>query len=198
MTEQTEDQTTEAKPKAAPTELARGAMCLPLVYAIKYMEDTDQSMAAIAKKYFTTVGKINDLLGGSARDLTKASHQYLTVDVRFTQPELDAAKAKIIANFTADNSDTDEEDASYSLAMLGQLQVNDGIECTLAECRVIYKPKAEKTEPEVVYDDEGNVIPPAPIARKVRKVKAKADVADVADPEGDPNQYNGEDGGDLI
>jgi hypothetical protein len=80
----------ETKAPVEPTRLCKGTMPTPLVWFIKFHETAGRS--DIAKKYFTTPGKIADIQ-------TDANQKYVVKNMSFSPAELEAARENIRENF---------------------------------------------------------------------------------------------------
>lgn len=142
---------------AAPLKIQRGRMPLPLVWWIRFVEcavtkdengdDVMQTDSAIAHKYFTTPGKINDIR-------KNANFKYINDKTVFNENELDKAIADIKHNFTNGKRrgqpdakpDTTLEDAAYAIGVLEGMEAG---ESTTAADKAAYNeanPKAKKAE----------------------------------------------------
>lgn len=174
MSEVAEVEVAENKVVVAP-RLCKGAMPMALVHYIKFKEPKD-CVSDIAKKYFTTPGKISDIQ-------KNANQKYIVENMTFTSEELDAAAAKVAENFVrGQNEDgtpldaankrgtatTTAEDAAYSLEVIEIIRGLDADEdaVSLEAARATYNeanPRARKakvetteadTETEAVLDEE--------------------------------------------
>lgn len=85
------ESTEEKKAPVEPQRLCKGTMPSPLVWYIKFHESPDNK-SAIAKKYFTTPGKISDIQSDS-------NQKYIVANMKWSKEELDAARATIRENF---------------------------------------------------------------------------------------------------
>lgn len=161
-------ETTAPAPKAPAVEarLCKGAMPMPLVWFIKFFEPQD-AKSEVAKKYFTTPGKISDIQ-------TAANQKYIVKDMTFSAAEIDAAVQKVKENFVRGQQEnaakpgsvtkrglatTKPGDESYSLAVLEKIRglgAKDGA-VTLEAARASHnatnprkkaEPKAETTAAE--------------------------------------------------
>ena len=83
MTDKTENSVKAAKAPAA--EIIRGRMPLAMVFAIRFLEEGNDS--EIANKYRTTPGKVNDIK-------KSRNFAYVTEGTRFTQEQLDQAQER--------------------------------------------------------------------------------------------------------
>jgi len=109
----------EVKAKAEILRLCKGQMPMPLVWYIRFHEEGGKS--AIAKKYFTTPGKISDIQSSS-------NQKYIVSNILWTDEDLDLAREQVQANFVRGQADknptkrklatTTAEDAQYSLEVL--------------------------------------------------------------------------------
>ena len=166
VVEETTEVTEEVKSSPAALRLCKGAMVMPLVWFIKFREPKD-NVSAVAKKYFTTPGKITDIQKDN-------NQKYIVENMKWSKEELDAAVAKTKENFVRGlhpetgeplnpndkrgTATTTAEDAEYSLKILGQIGEmqfpEDAI--TLEEARAIYRgenPKAVKAKTETTAED---------------------------------------------
>jgi len=141
----------EGKPKAEktpaePAKLARGRMPAALVAHIRFNEDGNDS--EIARKFFTTPGKINDIKKGRG-------FAYITKDTKFSKADIDAAITKVKENFVSGKgrggkvSDTTIDDAKYAIECLEKMVASD--ESTLeADRAATRKPRGkDKDEAQV-------------------------------------------------
>lgn len=114
--------TEEAKAPAGPAKLIRGRMPLPLVWHIRFVEsattvatnddgeeiESHASDSAVAKKFFTTAGKIMDIR-------TNRNFKYLHEGTKFSQADIDAAKEQLKKNIAEGKMrGTDEPSHDYS------------------------------------------------------------------------------------
>lgn len=135
----------EQKKPAEPAKLARGRMPAPLVAWIRFNEEGNDS--EIARKFFTTPGKINDIKKGRG-------FAYITKDTKFSKADIDDAIAKVKDNFVNGKgrggkvSDTTADDAKYAIECLGKLKPAE--ESTLeADRAATRKPRGKnKDEPK--------------------------------------------------
>ncbi len=79
---------TNAEVKAPKVEIIRGRMPIQVVKMIRFHSDEDMTKSALATKYRTTVGKINDVMAGS-------NFGYVGEDFKPSAEQLEAAKAYI-------------------------------------------------------------------------------------------------------
>jgi hypothetical protein len=160
------DVTTEAVPPVV-ARLCKGTMPSPLVWFIKYHE-SKENKSEVAKKYFTTPGKIADIQGD-------ANQKYIVEGMKWSKEELDAARAKVNENFVRGQAEeaakpgsvtkrglatTQAGDEAYSLAVLDQIEAmmaGEGVNgVSLEEARGTYNaanpraPRAKKAGDEGV------------------------------------------------
>ncbi len=123
------------KPTVTQGPICRGRMPLPLVKYIRYNEegsDTD-----IARKYFTTAGKVSDIRKGR-------NFGYINTNTTFSKADIEAAKAQLVANFSERKKrgsdevvqEVSQNDAKYSLDVLSKIKTG---ESTLASDREKFK-----------------------------------------------------------
>ncbi len=93
--------------------VSRGQMPHPLVWYIRFREKG--SNAEIAKRYFTSAGRIGDI----RRNTT---FKNITEDATFSENELDKARDHIKRNFTKNSAGATLRDAAYSLARLDEIR----------------------------------------------------------------------------
>ena len=118
--------------------IIRGRIALAIVYLIRFVEAAEQGTKALAEKYGTTVGKIDDIR-------KNRNFAYVTEDVRFTEEQIKEA-----VNYISAHEDSDH--AVVVTDMLNALPIATAEE---AEAFANVKRKAGG-QPRV--DAEGNVI----------------------------------------
>ncbi len=92
--------------------ISRGQMPHPLVWYIRFREEGSDS--EIAKRYFTTSGKIRDIRRNK-------NFKYITENATFSAGDIDKARDEIKKNFTKNSNEVTLKDAAYSLAKLDEL-----------------------------------------------------------------------------
>ena len=118
--------------------IIRGRIALAIVYLIRFVEAAEQGTKALAEKYGTTVGKIDDIR-------KNRNFAYVTEDVKFTEDQIKEA-----VNYIAAHEDPDH--AVVVTDMLNELPIATAEE---AEAFASVKRKAGG-QPRT--DAEGNVI----------------------------------------
>jgi len=149
VVEGTEDEDTPKVIVAA--AISRGRMPLPLVWYIRFVEDGNDS--EIAKRYFTTPGKINDIK-------KNANFKYISEGSTFSEADIEAAKAQIKKNFTegkkrgaeALSNDVTLEDSVYSVEALDQIDIGDS---SIAADRIAYNEANPRKAKSKDVDSEG-------------------------------------------
>lgn len=126
---------TEAVKKPA---IIRGRIALAIVYLIRFVESAEVGTKALAEKYGTTVGKIDDIR-------KNRNFAYVTEDVKFTQEQIQEG-----INYIAAHKDSDQ--AVVVTDMLNELPIATAEE---AEAFAGVKRKAG-AQPRT--DADGNVI----------------------------------------
>ena len=150
--------------KKAP-QIIRGRIALAIVFLIRFVEPAEQGTKALAEKYGTTVGKIDDIR-------KNRNFAYVTADVKFTEDQIKEA-----VNYIAAHEDSDH--AVVVTDMLNALPIATAEE---AEAFASVKRKAGG-QPRT--DAEGNVIQSGGGNRqKSGKKKAEPE----AEPEQDPEE----------
>lgn len=149
---------TEAKKAPA---IIRGRIALAIVYLIRFVESAEVGTKALADKYGTTVGKIDDIR-------KNRNFAYVTEDVRFTQEQ-------ITEGVTFISQHENEDHAVVVTDMLNKLEIATPEQ---AEAFASVKRKAGG-QPRV--DAEGNVIEAgggnrqkANVVKKSKKAEAEA------------------------
>lgn len=145
--------------------IIRGRIALAIVYLIRFVEAAEQGTKALAEKYGTTVGKIDDIR-------KNRNFAYVTEDVRFTDEQIKEA-----VNYIAAHEDSDH--AVVVTDMLNALPIATAEE---AEAFASVKRKAGG-QPRT--DAEGNVIASGGGNRQGKKKKeaeaeAEAEAEEVA------------------
>ena len=151
--------------KKAPQAIIRGRIALAIVYLIRFVETAEAGTKALAEKYGTTVGKIDDIR-------KNRNFAYVTEDVKFTQTQIDEGITFIAAH-------EDAEQAELVTDMLNKLEIATPEE---AEAFANVKRKAggqprTNDQGEVIASGGGNRTTPA----KAKKEKAEVKVDDEAD-----------------
>ena len=77
--------------------IIRGRIALAIVYLIRFVEAAEQGTKALAEKYGTTVGKIDDIR-------KNRNFAYVTEDVRFTEEQIKEAVNYISAHEDSDHA----------------------------------------------------------------------------------------------
>lgn len=116
---QVEEVVTEEETQKAPEELrlCKGTMPLPLVWYIKFHESKDNK-SEVAKKYFTTPGKISDIQSGS-------NQKYIVENMSFTEDEIENAKNKVRENFVRGQAEEAASPGSVNKRGLATTQAGD-------------------------------------------------------------------------
>ena len=142
--------------------IIRGRIALAIVYLIRFVEPAEAGTKALAEKYGTTVGKIDDIR-------KNRNFAYVTEDVRFTDEQI-----KESVNYIAAHEDSDH--AVVVTDMLNALPIATAEE---AEAFASVKRKAGG-QPRT--DAEGNVIASGGGNRqgKKKKVEQEAETEEVA------------------
>ena len=123
--------------KKAP-QIIRGRIALAIVYLIRFVEAAETGTKALAEKYGTTVGKVDDIR-------KNRNFAYVTEDVRFTQEQIQEG-----INFIAQHEDTDS--AVVVTDMLNALEV------ATPEQAEAFAGTRRKAGAQPRTDAEGNVI----------------------------------------
>lgn len=145
--------------------IIRGRIALAIVYLIRFVEAAETGTKALAEKYGTTVGKIDDIR-------KNRNFAYVTEDVRFTEEQIKEA-----VNYISAHEDSDH--AVVVTDMLNKLPIATAEE---AEAFANVKRKAGG-QPRT--DAEGNVIASGGGNRQGKKKKeaeaeAEAETEEVA------------------
>ena len=123
--------------KKAP-QIIRGRIALTIVYLIRFVEAAETGTKALAEKYGTTVGKVDDIR-------KNRNFAYVTEDVRFTQEQIQEG-----INFIAQHEDPDS--AVVVTDMLNALEV------ATPEQAEAFAGTRRKAGAQPRTDAEGNVI----------------------------------------
>lgn len=176
-----------AKAPVEPARMCKGTMPSCLVWYIKFHESKDNK-SEIAKKYFTTPGKIADIQGN-------ANQKYIVEKMVFTPAELDAARDQVKANFVRGQAENAAKPGSVNKRSLASTVAGDEI-YSLEVIDVIAKHLAEGAE-GVTLDNARSAYRAAnPSASKgVSKAAAPkgADDAQICE-DGSLDEAEGEDG----
>ena len=141
--------------------IIRGRIALAIVYLIRFVEAAEQGTKALAEKYGTTVGKIDDIR-------KNRNFAYVTEDVRFTEEQIKEAVNYIAAH----------EDADHAVVVTDML--NDLPIATAEEAEAFAGVK-RKAGGQPRTDAEGNVIQSGGGNRqKSGKKKAEPETEEVA------------------
>lgn len=146
----------ETKAPAEPARMCKGQMPSPLVWYIRFHEEG--TMSEIAKKYFTTPGKITDI--------KKANNQkYIVENMTWSEEELKAAREQVEANFVRGQDEdaphkrrlatTQAGDEEYSLEVLDLIEGMDLEGVSITDARAEYNeanPRATRKSKD--KDDE--------------------------------------------
>jgi hypothetical protein len=186
--------TVEEKVAVIPTKMSKGNMPMPLVWYIRFHED--DTIGNIARKYFTTPGKVTDIVKSFGQ-------KYIVQDMVWSFEELAAARETIRDNFVRGQSTeesnrktatTTAEDSAYSLEVLDKVEQMSLTGVTLSDARSAWS----LANPKV--DEEGNPIVKAPREPKLdengepvkRGRKAKKVVEEASTPGIDLDELLGE------
>ena len=153
--------------KKAPS-IIRGRIALAIVFLIRFVEPAEAGTKALAEKYGTTVGKIDDIR-------KNRNFAYVTEDVKFTEDQVKEA-----ANYISAHEDSDH--AVVVTDMLNALPIATAEE---AEAFAGVKRKAGG-QPRT--DAEGNVIQSGGGNRQKsgkKKAEPAAETEEVAEAEAD-------------
>ena len=123
--------------KKAP-QIIRGRIALAIVYLIRFVEAAETGTKALAEKYGTTVGKVDDIR-------KNRNFAYVTEDVRFTQEQIQEG-----INFIAQHEDPDS--AVVVTDMLNALEI------ATPEQAEAFAGTRRKAGGQPRTDAEGNVI----------------------------------------
>ena len=152
--------------------IIRGRIALAIVYLIRFVEAAEQGTKALAEKYGTTVGKIDDIR-------KNRNFAYVTEDVRFTEEQIKEAVNYISAH----------EDSDHAVVVTDML---NALPIATAEEAEAFANVKRKAGGQPRTDAEGNVIASGGGNRQGKKKKdaeaeAPAEVAPAAadEPEAD-------------
>ena len=141
--------------------IIRGRIALAIVYLIRFVEAAEQGTKALAEKYGTTVGKIDDIR-------KNRNFAYVTEDVRFTEEQIKEAVNYISAH----------EDSDHAAVVTDMLNASPIATAEEAEAFANVKRKAGG-QPRT--DADGNVIASGGGNRQGKKKKeAEAETEEVA------------------
>lgn len=126
---------TEAVKKPA---IIRGRIALAIVYLIRFTESAEAGTKALAEKYGTTVGKVDDIR-------KNRNFAYVTEDVRFTQDQINEAITFIGAH----------EDQDHAVVVTDML---NALELATPEQAEEFAGRRKKAGGQPRTDAEGNVI----------------------------------------
>jgi len=135
------DENVEAKVEAPKVEIIRGRMPVQVVKMIRFHSDDDMTVSALAAKYRTTVGKINDVKAGN-------NFGYVKEDFKPSAEQLEAAKSYI-----EKCEDDDLTDLVDSFAVATPEETAEFEELRKAS----RKARVKKESAEVVADDGDGV-----------------------------------------
>ena len=123
--------------KKAP-QIIRGRIALAIVYLIRFVEAAETGTKALAEKYGTTVGKVDDIR-------KNRNFAYVTEDVRFTQEQIQEG-----INFIAQHEDQD-----HAVVVTNML---NALEIATPEQAEAFASVKRKAGGQPRTDAEGNVI----------------------------------------
>ena len=153
--------------KKAP-QIIRGRIALAIVYLIRFVEAAETGTKALAEKYGTTVGKVDDIR-------KNRNFAYVTEDVRFTQEQIQEG-----INFIAQHEDPDS--AVVVTDMLNALEV------ATPEQAEAFAGTRRKAGAQPRTDADGNVIEAGGGNRQPKSKKQLAKEAAAAEAEQDPDE----------
>lgn len=143
--------------------IIRGRIALAIVYLIRFVEAAEQGTKALAEKYGTTVGKIDDIR-------KNRNFAYVTEDVRFTEEQIKEAVNYISAH----------EDSDHAVVVTDML---NALPIATAEEAEAFANVKRKAGGQPRTDAEGNVIASGGGNRQGKKKKeaeAEAETEEVA------------------
>ena len=144
--------------------IIRGRIALAIVYLIRFVEAAEQGTKALAEKYGTTVGKIDDIR-------KNRNFAYVTEDVRFTEEQIKEAVNYISAH----------EDSDHAVVVTDML---NALPIATAEEAEAFANVKRKAGGQPRTDAEGNVIASGGGNRQGKKKKeAEAEAEAVAETE---------------
>jgi len=154
------------KAPAGPAKLIRGRMPLPLVWHIRFKESYDyedidedgnvviahQPDSAVARKFFTTAGKIMDIR-------TNRNFKYLHEGTTFSESDIETAKDQLRKNIAegkirgtdTPTNDYDEDDASSMFELLDSMVSETS---SIDEDRKAYNEANPRKKKEASVSDE--------------------------------------------
>ena len=148
--------------------IIRGRIALAIVYLIRFVEAAEQGTKALAEKYGTTVGKIDDIR-------KNRNFAYVTEDVRFTDEQIKEAVNYISAH----------EDSDHAVVVTDML---NALPIATAEEAEAFANVKRKAGGQPRTDADGNVIASGGGNRQGKKKKeaeAEVDPDEVAEIETD-------------
>ena len=149
--------------------IIRGRIALAIVYLIRFVESAEAGTKALAEKYGTTVGKIDDIR-------KNRNFAYVTEDVRFTEEQIKEAVAYIAAH----------EDSDHAVVVTDML---NALPIATAEEAEAFASVKRKAGGQPRTDAEGNVIQSGGGNRQGKKKKDAVEEAPVDEaPADDPSE----------
>ena len=142
--------------------IIRGRIALAIVWLIRFDEPAEVGTKALAEKYGTTVGKIDDIR-------KNRNFAYVTEDVRFTQEQINEGLAYI----------TQHEDEDFSVEVIDKL---NALELATEEEAAAFASVKKKSGAQPRTDAEGNVIQAGGGNRQKTGKKAKEAEAEAEAP----------------
>lgn len=146
--------------------IIRGRIALAIVYLIRFSELPEATTKALAEKYGTTVGKVDDIR-------KNRNFAYVTEDVRFTQEQINEGLAYIAQH----------EDEDHRVAVTDLL---NGLEIATAEQAAAFAGVKKKAGGQPRTDGEGNVIEAGGGNRQGKKSKKNAEAEAATDAQNEP------------
>ena len=148
--------------KKAP-QIIRGRIALAIVYLIRFVEAAETGTKALAEKYGTTVGKVDDIR-------KNRNFAYVTEEVKFTEDQIKEAVNYIAAH----------EDADHAVTVTDML---NALPIATAEEAEAFASVKRKAGGQPRTDAEGNVIQSGGGNRQGKKKKAEptAETEEVAE-----------------
>ena len=140
--------------------IIRGRIALAIVYLIRFVEAAEQGTKALAEKYGTSVGKIDDIR-------KNRNFAYVTEDVRFTEEQIKEAVNYISAH----------EDSDHAVVVTDML---NALPIATAEEAEAFANVKRKAGGQPRTDAEGNVIASGGGNRQGKK-KKEAEAEEVAE-----------------
>lgn len=151
--------------------IIRGRIALAIVYLIRFVEAAEQGTKALAEKYGTTVGKIDDIR-------KNRNFAYVTEDVRFTEEQIKEAVNYISAH----------EDSDHAVVVTDML---NALPIATAEEAEAFANVKRKAGGQPRTDAEGNVIASGGGNRQGKKKKAEQKAEEVAPAAADEPEADG-------